>query len=63
VRLGGERFFHPQGLAALAEPSGALQVAAFFGGYDLGDLSERSKRLIAVLRHTGRRTARSAGPP
>lgn len=48
-----ERFFHPQELAALAELSGALEVVMFNGDYDLAvpfDLSEQSKRLIAVLR-------------
>jgi hypothetical protein len=48
-----ERFFHPQELAALAELSGTLEVVAFYGDYDITvpfDLSERSTRLIAVLR-------------
>lgn len=55
--LARERFFHPQELAALAELSGGLEVARFFGDYDLEvpfDLSERSTRLIAVLRSVNR---------
>lgn len=55
--LARERFFHPQELAALAELSGALEVSAFYGDYDLEvpfDLSERSTRLLAVLRPVDR---------
>ena len=43
MRLGGERFFHPQGLAALVEHSGAFQVAAFFGVYDLATCPTRRR--------------------
>jgi hypothetical protein len=50
-----ERFLHPQEIAALAELSGALEVVAFHGDYDLDvpfDLSPRAQRMIVVLRKT-----------
>jgi hypothetical protein len=48
-----ERFLMPQEIALLAERSGALEVVAWHGDFDLDqplDLSPRSRRMIAVLR-------------
>jgi len=48
-----ERFLLPQEIVLLAERSGVLEVAGWYGDFDLGqplDMSPPSRRMIGVLR-------------